>query len=362
MKAELEKLSVPCIITIPLNYIDDSKLEEDIQLSNNIIIFKTDKPQIKYRLFKNPIKYDTPLEKYFKEKAYKLLMRDHIENVKDSNFFNFPILTILIDNIDDKVINESGRIVETVYALIRMLDFDKELDEGGWGYFFHSKLSPARTYGVYYNKEGTTELPQKNEANGYGYSMRFKFQPFLDVSTRGFLSSLGRFNDILTKYISNCFIDKTKYEEKQLITISKWQNSFQMFNTAYEFASSERYDSALLLLLTILESLFIKNKGNKKESLVLALQEFFVSHKRLTEDFLRKNVEQAYKSRNRYVHEGIGVENEYVYSKSLHSYQGIYPGMKPFAHIGLSHYPSNIENIKNLFRITIEAIINYNIK
>ena len=98
------------------------------------------------------------------------------------------------------------------------------------------------------------------------------------------------------------------------------------------------------------------------ENLILELQKFFLLSNRFDDDFIRNNIEQAYKSRNKYVHEGIGVENEYVYSKSLYSYQGIYPGMKPFAHIGLSHYPSNIENIKNLFRITIEAIINYKIK
>ncbi|MBR2506607.1 MAG: hypothetical protein IKB70_06785 [Bacilli bacterium] len=359
LKSKLEELSVPCIIIIPLNYIDDRELKNTIQLSNNIVLFKTDKPCIKYRLFREPIKYDTPLEKYFKEKAYKLLLRDHIETAKDRNFFNFPILTILVNNVDSRVINESGRIVETVYALIRMLDFEKELDECGWGYFFHSKLHPAGTYGVYYNKEGTKELPIDTEANGYGYSMRFKFQPILDVSTQNFLSSLYKFENILTKYISYCFMDKTKFSEKQLVKISKWQNTFQMFNNAYEFASTERYDSTLLLLLTILESLFVKNTGNKKENLILALEDFFQEKKVFDGNFIRINIEQAYKSRNKYVHEGVGVENEYVYSKPLNSYQGIYPGMKPFAHIGLYHYPSNIENIKNLFRIAIESIINY---
>ncbi|MDE6504825.1 MAG: hypothetical protein K2L42_03040 [Clostridia bacterium] len=359
IKTELEKLSVPCIILIPLNFIDDSKIQNDISLSQNIMLFKTDKPKITYRLFREPKKEETHLEKYFKENIYSLLLRDHIEAAKDRDFFNFPLLTILVNNINGRVITESGRIVEAVYAFIRMLDFGNKLDEGGWGYMFQSRLRPADVYGVYYNKEGVTSLPVGPEANGYGYSMRFKFEPFLDVSTTGFLNSIKEFNELLSEYLRYCFIDKINYSSEQLVKIAKWQNSIQMFNTAYEFASKERYDSTIMLLLTLMESLFIKNKGNKKEHLVLALQDFFKSDSDLTDDFIRSNIEEAYRARNKFVHEGIGVDNEYVYSKPLNSYQGLMPGMKPFAHIGLYHYPSNIKNIKNIFDITIRVIRSY---
>lgn len=355
----LKKLVVPCVIIIPLNYINNAKIFKDTKISENITLFKTDKPQIAYRLFREPLKHDTPLEKYFKEKVYKLLLRDHIEKAKDRNFFNFPLLTILINNIDHRVETESGRIVEAVYAFIRMLDFDNCLEEGGWGYMFHSRLAPASTYGVYYNEEGLAEIPEGMAANGYGYSMRFKFSPFLDVSTEGFLNNLKEFEKLLSQHINYCFLDSINYNKETLIKIAKWQNAIQMFNTAYEFASIERYDSTMILLLTVLESLFVKNEGNKKEHLVLALQEFFKNDKKLNDDFIRDNITQAYKSRNKFVHEGVGVENEYTYSKPLNNYQGFQIGMKPFAHIGIYHYPSNIENLRNLFTITIQVLRNY---
>ncbi len=303
-------------------------------------------------------KKETHLERYFKDKIFSLLLRDYIETAKDRYFFNFPQLTILVNSINTKVIVESGRIVEAVYAFIRMLDFKNNLDNGGWGYMFNNGLIPAKLYGVYYNEEGLTSLPIGLDANGYGYSMRFKFTPFLDVSTTCFLKSIEEFNEILSEYLQYCFMDKNDYYDKQLSKIAKWQNSIQMFNTAYEFASQERYDSAIILLLTILESLFIKNKGNKKENLILALQNFF-KNDNITDGYVRENIEKVYKSRNKFVHEGMGVDNEYIYSKPLSSYQGSIPGMKPFAYIGVNHSPSNIENIKNMFEITIEVIRSY---
>ena len=88
----------------------------------------------------------------------------------------------------------------------------------------------------------------------------------------------------------------------------------------------------------------------------MALQDFFKNDNVFTADYIRNNISDAYKSRNKFVHEGLGIDNEYIYSKPLHSYQGITPGMKPFAHIGIYFYPSNIETIRNLFQITIKAI------
>ena len=66
----LKKLMVPCVIIIPLNFINDAKISQNTKISENITLFKTDKPQITNRLFREPLKHDTPLEKYFKEKVY----------------------------------------------------------------------------------------------------------------------------------------------------------------------------------------------------------------------------------------------------------------------------------------------------
>lgn len=357
IREQLKALIVPCIIIIPLNFINDAKISRDIKISDRITLFKTDNPKITYRLFRDPIITETPLAKYFKDNIHSLLLRDHIEKAKDANFFNFPLLTVLVNNIDDRVEVESGRIVEAAYAFIRMIDFNNSLEEGGWG--FHSRLAPASIYGVYYNEAGLTKLPPEPKSSGFGHSMRFKFSPILDISTEGFLRNLEDFGKLLSQYIDYCFLDKVKYTKDALSKMAKWQNAIQMFNTAYEFASIERYDSAMILLLTVLESLFVKNEGNKKEQLISALQKFFKNDREFNDNYIRNNVMQAYNSRNKFVHEGVGVENEYTYSKPLHDYQGFYIGMKPFAHIGIYHRPSNIENIKNLFTITIQVLRNY---
>ena len=85
-----------CVITIPLNCIDDSKIESNIKLSENILLFKTEKQ------FAGHKKIETPLEKYFKEKVYKLLLRDHIEKAiikKFKKLFTALISSIIIMSI-----------------------------------------------------------------------------------------------------------------------------------------------------------------------------------------------------------------------------------------------------------------------
>ena len=191
-------------------FLDYERIATLFRSDGHLVYFVDDK-NIKYDVricsleLESVMKYDLVELNNFKEKVYKLLLRDHIEKAKDRNFFNFPLLTILINNIDHRVETESGRIVDAVYAFIRMLDFNNCLEEGGWGYMFNSHLAPASTYGVYYNKEGLTKLPEGTGANGYGYSMRFKFSPFLDVSTEGFLNNLKEFEKLLSQYIDYCF-------------------------------------------------------------------------------------------------------------------------------------------------------------
>ena len=100
-------------------------------------------------------------------------------------------------------------------------------------------------------------------------------------------------------------------------------------------------------------------KKNKQKNLILALQDFFKDEKEFHDEFLGENISRAYQARNKFVHEGIGVENEYAYAKPLYDYQGLHIGMKPFAHIGIYHYPSNIGDLHNLFAITIQVLRNY---
>ena len=355
--SELKKLVVPCIIIIPLNFLDNRQLTENISISENIKLFKTDRRR--YGAGSLRKRSNTPLERYFKENIFACLLRDHIVKAKDRNFFNYPLLTILIKNIDEKVVAESGRIVEAVYSIIRLLDFGNDELFKEWGMLFSDFSAPSRTYGVYYNEEGVTSLPKGAEASGYGYSMRFKFSPVLDIQTKNFLNNVALFENLISKFINYCFIDKNIYSEEDLIKFAKWQNSIQLFNTAYEFASIEKYDSSLIILLTMLESLFIKNTGNKKEHLVLALQEFLKNNDKFDDDFIRQNISAVYKIRNKFVHEGKGIENEFVSSKSLNSYQGAVMGMKPFEYLGSVPYNEALIDLEKLFKISKEVIIKY---
>lgn len=109
----------------------------------------------------------------------------------------------------------------------------------------------------------------------------------------------------------------------------------------------------------MLESLFIKNTGNKKEHLVLALQEFLKNNDKFDDDFIRQNISAVYKIRNKFVHEGKGIENEFVSSKSLHSYQGAVMGMKPFVYFGSVPYNEALIDLEKLFKISKEVIIKY---
>ena len=358
LKLGFEKLSEPCIIILPLNYLNNSSISSNIYLSKDVALFKTE--DIKNRRWICANNKPTELEKYVQGNVNIPLPKEHILVVKDKNFFNFPLLTIIINRIDNQVVIESGTIVEAAYSFIRMLDYNILPDENDMQCLIRCKLAPARTYCVYYNRNFNNKDVGLLENNCYGYSLRFKFSPILDVSTDVVLNQLERFESLLSLFIKCSFLDKSNYDQKSLEKISKWQNAVLLFNTAYEFASLERYDSTTILLLTILESLFIKNEGNKKEQLVVALQDFFSNNNNLLASDIRKTITNAYRDRNKFVHEGIGVENEYKYSKPLGDLQGIVAGMKPFVHIGLNHCPSNISTIKNLFNITTEVILGYN--
>lgn len=84
-----------------------------------------------------------------------------------------------------------------------------------------------------------------------------------------------------------------------------------MFNDAYEFASIEKYDASLIFLLVILESLFVKNTGNKKENVVLALEDFYKRESKRDVAKIRPLITKVYHTRNAFVHEGNGLDNEY---------------------------------------------------
>lgn len=189
--------------------------------------------------------------------------------------------------------------------------------------------------------------------------MRFQCSPILDISTHDFLSALPQFKTILSKYIQCSFCDKRKYSTEELNKKQKWQHAIQMFNDAYEFASIEKYDASLIFLLVILESLFVKNTGNKKENVVLALEDFYKRESKRDVAKIRPLITTLYHIRNAFVHEGNGLDNEYKYIKSMHDYQGLAIGVKPFAHLGLGHVSSCYNELKALFLLVIDVLKNY---
>ena len=69
--------------------------------------------------------------------------------------------------------------------------------------------------------------------------------------------------------INNSFIVEDDHDKNDFIIRKKWVNAINIFNTAYEFTSIGKFDSALMLQFSILESLFFKlGEYNKKDTLI----------------------------------------------------------------------------------------------
>ena len=353
---ELQKIIVNNIIIVPLNNLNLSLNYNDyLEINSNIKIFSN----LEFMNIKNIGKLkkikekDSLLNQYFQKNIHANLSRSHILTVKEHNFFNYPQMTILIKNIPFKVWLEAVKITEAVYSFIRMLDMeiDEQPDDKG-------KFSISQKYGVYYNLPNVSKEPPFTE--GYGYSFIFTFSPILSINNKGFINNLEKLNILLTKYINYCFINKNKYDKSTLNKIDKWLNAVLLFNSAYELASKEKYDTANLILLSLLESLFLKNSGSKKQDqLFNALLSFFTNNNmEIKQKELDKIISETYKSRSKFLHEGIS--SVYPNPKYNNDIQGIYSGMKPFFHISVADYFNNfVENLKNLFHLTINILKNY---
>lgn len=368
LNLEFERLIVTNVILLPLNFLDGSKFKEDTKLNESMRIFLQTKSDLKrlsdFELLrnqeknkkKNESKTDDNLNEYFRSIIGSNLDKEHILLAKDRHFFNFPILTIEIQNVDAKVEMESGRIVEAIYAFIRMLDFREKYTDYGWGLVSDDLPEPAHTYVVYYNDY--RKFNQKIEDSHYGHSLRYNFSPYLDINTEVFIKHLNRFEKLTNAFINSCFLDKRTISEKDLKIVNKWKNAVLMFNTAYEFAANEKYDSTILIMMSLLESLLIQNEGrNKKDKLIEKVKVLFIgtyNDKQMKETI--SSLENVYKTRNKYSHEGLGYESEFTYSRRLHDYQGMYPGMKPFKHNGAFHSYSDLKDISNIFDLIIDIL------
>lgn len=357
---ELKQLVVPNMILIPLNNLKPNfKGKDYIEIAENIRIYPP--TNINYRNIKphndNPIIKNDKLSEYFEQSVYAKLLQDHIVLAKDHHFFNSPIMTILINNIDYKVEHEAAKITEAVYSLIRMVDFDVDLDSYDYCNINNLKM-PASTYGVYFNEPNTSPNPPYD--NGYGNCYIFKFDPILDVNPFEFHRRIERLKSLIENFVSLCFIDRSKKTIEVLQTYDKWMNAVLLYNSAYEFASKEKYDATTMTLLTILESLFLNNIRGEKKSKLAEQVAAFLEEKGF--DYNNQKIKDlildTYKHRSKYVHEGI-TYNLTSY-KSIIDRQGAIPGMKPFSCSMFDPMAHNdAMHIYMLFRITGYVIMSY---
>lgn len=349
---EMKRFVVTNLIILPINFLDSKIIKNDQELSDNIKLFLPSKVDVldydKFELLKMQENHrkDKKHKKcsrlccYFEKVLNCKLDKEHIRLTKDYNFFNYPIMTIKIDNINSRVEGESGKIAEAIYCFIRIMDFLTEKQFHTWGYIFHAERKPAHTYGVYYG-----DYAMREKEGYYGYSFRFNCSNILDIDTEVFLSNETKLCALIELYLKTCFLDLRNFSKEDIDFINRWKNLIKLFNTAFEFASTEKYDACVLIICSLLESLFLKNEGrNKKKRLIEEINQI-KSRLKFTEN-IGEAVESLYNYRNKIIHEGKGYESKFLNSKRLNDYQGMYVGMKPFEYFGAIMPNEDIYQIK----------------
>ncbi|MFW6002317.1 MAG: hypothetical protein ACOCQD_03170, partial [archaeon] len=214
----------------------------------------------------------------------------------------------------------------------------------GWK-FYNNKAYPV-TYAVY-NKcgEKTSEI-----TGGCGHQMKVFSAPILDVDTSKFI----KYSEMLVKeieFLMTAVFDPNATNDIPLFYAKKrWINALQIFNTAYEQASINRYDATLISLVSILESLFLKkNTYNKKKRLIFYISEFLDKN-------CREIINKSYKKRSAFVHEGIrfGEIHPYKLAEIPHNY---IPGFRPFTDYSFLAYPQKVNEIKQLMQLCSRIIL-----
>ncbi len=315
-----EIYTVTNVIVLPLNHLNIEYLGLEVLLDENIRVFSMVESQ-------KDIKNDkTFISKYIEQELNDRLNAHHILVTKDPYFFNYPIMTIKIRHVDYRVIHESPKIVESVYGLMRLMDMfsSREPTDCGWGVKHRDRKQEAYTYTVYYNLHKTS-----NEEGLYGYSFRFKFSPILDINTKELIEHKDRFTVLLNQVIDFTFLSENSTDKKEYQIKKKWVNAILLFNTAYEFASIGKYDSALVLFIIIIESLMFQiDEYNTKKDLINKLCKYFSGNEVQSID-IKKTILDIYEYRRFFVHQGVGLERFTTY-RSLHDREGIVKGQKPF--------------------------------
>jgi hypothetical protein len=350
ISSNLKKLIVPNIILIPMNHMNKRLLDKVTMLDDNISLFSMSEKMGKIRRDKSL------LSRYVEKKIYCKFGADHILITKDPFFFNYPILGISIKHIEDRVEHEAPKIVESVYSLIRMLDFreEREPNDKGWGVRFRDNLPEAFTYTVYYKKAGS-DYNNLNDGE-LGYSFRFKFSPILDINTISFIKNKDRFTSLIKQVIEYSLMTEIDINPIIYRIRKKWISGINLFNTVYEFVSIGKHDAALLLMFSILESLFFKlGDYNRKDVLIERLEKFLKNESDIKS--VKALITTTSNYRNMFVHQGIGLERFKTY-RSLNDREGYIQGQKPFIHSWHPMPENEFKNYYALMTLVIYVLIN----
>ncbi|MFA5766237.1 MAG: hypothetical protein WC929_08860 [Bacilli bacterium] len=297
------------------------------------------------------------LARYVEKKIFCHFNANHILVTKDPYFFNYPILAIKVDHIDYRVEHEAPKIVESVYSLLRMLDFNfkREPDDRGWGVKFRDRKPEAYTYIVYYKQTGSDHT--NLNVGELGYSFRFKFSPILDINTNELVNYKTKYAELLKKVIKYSLITEKEIDNKEYLIGKKWINGITLFNTAYEFISIGKFDVALLLMFSILESLFFKlGEYNTKDELIIRLSSYIEPFQ--FDIDIKSLIKDVTKYRNNFIHQGIGLERFRTY-RSLNDREGFLQGQKPFVPNALSPMPEKeFKDYFSLIKLVIFILTN----
>jgi hypothetical protein len=321
-----------------MNGLQKELLNDVIEFDNpNFMLFAVKESNFKIQRDK------TKIAKYVKNKMQLRLNMQHMI-FKDRNYFNSPVLTIIIKgNNDNEIYHEAQQIVQGIYSLIRMNDLLNDSKKSGWN-SFTARRYPV-TYAVY-NKCG-----RKNSEidGGCGHQMKIFCSPLLDVNTAVFLQNKSVLVNRFDYLIQSIFESRIDGIDKEFYAKKRWINSLTMFNTAYDLASIERYDATLVTLISILESIFLKpNTSLKKENLKNKVSSF------LNKDYSNL-IDISYKRRSDYVHEGktIGGIMRFKLAENEHNYV---PGYKPFTQYSMFGFPDQITDLSKLMNVCAEVI------
>ena len=260
-------------------------------------------------------------------------------------------MTIVVEGIDYNVIRKAPKIVEATYSIIRMISFTNMKRTGQHNFYKANLYDMPSTYTVYYNSPEQSK--NKEVSNGYGYSFRKGYSSLIDSNLETIINNKEMISFLLTNFIRHTL---PKYKSLQTEESLKWARSLILFNEAYEMASTEKYETANLLLLTILEMFFSKKSDrNKRKGIIEGISDMELN---MDEKEYEDIIDHLYDARNSFVHEGKEFQPRVNY-RYLHDHTGLIPGREPLSFISENYkkYNKDLYTLKKLFDLVIDIII-----